>query len=677
MKHVLTYALLFIFLQQTIAQENLIPNPSFEEYIDCDYVLHDELETIIPDWFGLRRSPYYIRNNCPIFENPNFATQAQDGDAFLTGVNSVHLNTDVAGHQGRMYFQCELNKTLNPNSTYFLSFFVSVGATSSSAVSHLGVDFSIEMEHDPYYDNFPYYPYLKNPLLEIDTVIGPGTNFGEWTKVEWCFSPDTLSAIMQVGYFSPIDSIQYDFTIEGSSNFTGYDNFELYEVPSTAELTISPKDTICAGDCIDISTNHSLIPGSFYWTIDGGNIDNATSPSFTVCYDIPGTYDLVLNLNHCTVEIDTTFQDAITVVEPVSYEPTITEVFICPNETFSINLSSVSENITWNDNSQDKIRDLSIGNYDYILDNGYCSQSYSLSILPLFEIITDISSIQMCPRDTFWNENEAITTNSILIDTLFSFQQCDSIYIQQNIVFTEDFSTELGDFIQCPNEDFFLELPAYMQNTLLNNEVFNAPDFLNNPGTYSLQWEDENNCTYFNSFELVESDSSLIVITDFIDVELNNDLQIIPEYEGNIIAYQWNGPGSLSCYDCPFPYILSGDDGRYSIEVIDEFGCSFSTSLTVQFLTNEYYLANTFSPNSTSTENRAFYLQSKINVTYDMSIYDRWGNLIFKEENLQSNDANQAWNPGDKYNPQVFSYLIFIDYLGEQVKRVGTITLIK
>lgn len=676
MKYVVTFILAFCILYVN-AQENLISNPSFEEYFDCEYELHDKLETIIPDWYALVRSPYYIRDNCSIYDNPNFATLPQDGNGFLTGINSVYLNSDSLGHQGRMNFQCELNQSIYHNSTYYLSFYIAPGSINSVPISHLGINFTDEIVLDPYYDNFPHYPYLQTPTIEIDTILGSGSDFGEWQKVDWCFSPDSIYTIMQIGYFSPIDSIQFESEVSGNINFTAYDNFEFYEVPLTAELEIAPFDTICAGECIEISTNHSLIPGSFSWTIEGGNISSSTSPSIIVCYDFTGTFDLELEINHCNIEIDTIYENAITVVPAILHTPPFNDTLICHDETLTIDLSQVTEEITWDDNSNDKIRTLALGDYEYTLDNGYCTEEYALNIAAFFEIQETNDIIQLCPQDTFWDGTNSILVDTILVDTIYSSQQCDSVYSQRFIAFYETFSWSAQDVIQCPNEPIFLELPSFMENVKINNEDFISPDFIENPGTYIFAWEDENNCLYQDTMDVFSADSSYIFINDLIDVELQDDLQINPDYEGNIVSYNWDGPGILSCYDCPYPYILSGADGFYTVEVIDEYNCVYSANLYIQFIENAYYLANGFSSNSSINVNQRFFLQSKYDVTYNMSIYDRWGNLIFKKENMTSNQANEAWIPGNKYNPQVFSYLIEIEDLGERIKKVGTITLLK
>ena len=75
---------------------------------------------------------------------------------------------------------------------------------------------------------------------------------------------------------------------------------------------------------------------------------------------------------------------------------------------------------------------------------------------------------------------------------------------------------------------------------------------------------------------------------------------------------------------------------------------------------SKYYLANILSSYSSIKENQSFFLQSNLNITYDLFIYDRWGNNLFKSLNATSNDYLQGWIPEDTFDNGIFVYMIYV-----------------
>ena len=77
-----------------------------------------------------------------------------------------------------------------------------------------------------------------------------------------------------------------------------------------------------------------------------------------------------------------------------------------------------------------------------------------------------------------------------------------------------------------------------------------------------------------------------------------------------------------------------------------------------------------------SSETNHFYLKSE-GVTYDMSIYDRWGNQLFHRQKIESGDPTSAWTPEkSKVQPGVYVYLLTIHTPDGNIQKVGTVTVI-
>ena len=92
-----------------------------------------------------------------------------------------------------------------------------------------------------------------------------------------------------------------------------------------------------------------------------------------------------------------------------------------------------------------------------------------------------------------------------------------------------------------------------------------------------------------------------------------------------------------------------------------------------------------FIPTAISTglnENDVFFLQSEDEfMISQLNIYDRWGNLVFANENFMTNDSVQGWDGRiNNTNAEQGVYVYQLEYedpiLGTQVL-AGSLTIIK
>lgn len=109
--------------------------------------------------------------------------------------------------------------------------------------------------------------------------------------------------------------------------------------------------------------------------------------------------------------------------------------------------------------------------------------------------------------------------------------------------------------------------------------------------------------------------------------------------------------------------------------------CIETRSVVVEVIDNRtIYVANIFSLNNPN--NDVLFIQGADDVEVeieDLSIYDRWGNLVFKQNDIVLNDKSFGWD--GYYNGKVaelgvYTYLINYKLRGEQTQNVGTITFI-
>lgn len=151
----------------------------------------------------------------------------------------------------------------------------------------------------------------------------------------------------------------------------------------------------------------------------------------------------------------------------------------------------------------------------------------------------------------------------------------------------------------------------------------------------------------------------------------------------SLAAIQWNGMIDPNCANCLTQSIIPILTSTYSVTVSDAFGCKATDDMTVYVDRSiDIYVPNVFSPNGDNV-NDLFYIYSSRNTQQVdvMEIYDRWGELVFRDEHFMVNDPAHGWTGtmrGQELNPGVFVYrIVLTDPDGKVREKVGNVTLVR
>jgi gliding motility-associated-like protein len=147
---------------------------------------------------------------------------------------------------------------------------------------------------------------------------------------------------------------------------------------------------------------------------------------------------------------------------------------------------------------------------------------------------------------------------------------------------------------------------------------------------------------------------------------------------GLITAWLWEfGDDSVSFVQNPTHVYRDTGEYRVRLTVVNEFGCTDTTSRIVRIVDGVFVIPNAFSPNN-DNNNELFVIHHHEIASYTMFIYDRWGNKVW-----ENRDQNVYWNGRinntDAECPQgVYVYYIRAEgYDGEIYNRSGSITLLR
>ncbi len=180
----------------TVEAQNLVVNPSFEDYSTCPNDI-SQID-LVPGWMNLYISPDYF-NACAddTVSVPFNALGDQlpsDGDGYA-GIGTFPLG-------GQEYLQGELTEALDPGMLTYVSMRVAPGgfgyATWTSprlASSHVGLRFSVEpLDFLTSYDAL----HVNSAVLFMPTILD---DTAAWTVLSTSFIPDSAYRHVQIGTF--------------------------------------------------------------------------------------------------------------------------------------------------------------------------------------------------------------------------------------------------------------------------------------------------------------------------------------------------------------------------------------------------------------------------------------------------------------------------------------------
>ena len=640
------------------AQENLIPNPSFEDYYSCDYEYHfDPLEEVIPGWYGRWRSPNYHNLQCPELPTPSHAPY--DGDGMIR-MWTARVSSESGSSQSQIkeLAQTELLAALKPSRKYYIEYYLRVAfPVYNPALSHHGILFSDNLVFDlsPDSGNPNNGEFIADAQLQIDTVIDE-TRLG-WTKVSHCFTAEEDWRVMTVGIFAPTDSIQQapsiDIIDDGGLNTHYYDAFYLIEVEDSLRLMASPqRDTICVGECITFSSNHSRLPGQFAWSLPGSDIGSSTDSVVTACYDTPGVYDVALETEHCHGTYSRTFEKAVVVLPlPAPTAPSVQQFQVAEGD--SLQLSAC-----------------------------YGGEGMAVRWLP-----GDGLSCTDCPTTLFYGQEDA----SLQAIVGYGTPCQDTCYYEIAVAPGAKAAVEISDSAVCAGSCFRLrDFSQYTDRPLRyffngqsrewpsNSEVLEL--CASTPGSYEVVFIAENelgrDTLRISGLTVLPLPAKTGVQQDF-EVKFEEPFTLQPGFQSQDLLWEvTGGEFELSCTSCTMPDVVPRLSGEIQLSAtLGSCRDSLLYTVAVERQPELMYIPNAFSPNDDG-RNDVFRPYGKFFTLRRIEIYDRYGGLLFVDEGTQAFwDGHSAGKPVVR---GVYAFVIeFEDIYGDVYHTSGDVMVIR
>jgi gliding motility-associated-like protein len=296
-------------------QENLIPNPSFEDISDCSELQQTSSVGLGLFWYAVLVTPdlfHVCARGVPV-NRANCYQPALDGSGY------AGINTYLTTQRTTEYFGTKLLKTLKKGNVYFIRFYASPRNCGDYAVCYsdaMGLAFSetryqeeriFGAEQIP-----PFKTAIQNPVGNIlkDTV--------NWTEISGCYTANGTEQYAILGSFRTSANTKSEGCIGGTGSYHYIDNvgvFEFDPLPDTLML--------CKGESRRIG--QSFLNGTYRWST--GATDS------TIVVTKGGINTVSITVGGCTLS-DTTM--VIEMEKALASLPT--DTLICQGDTLHLNI---------------------------------------------------------------------------------------------------------------------------------------------------------------------------------------------------------------------------------------------------------------------------------------------------------------------------------------------------
>jgi gliding motility-associated-like protein len=174
-----------------------------------------------------------------------------------------------------------------------------------------------------------------------------------------------------------------------------------------------------------------------------------------------------------------------------------------------------------------------------------------------------------------------------------------------------------------------------------------------------------------------------VTLPSVITMQSGFPVRIPAVYTSNVNSYNWTPATTLNCADCPQPIASPKFNTTYTVSFADSNGCRNTGQVQVIVICKNanVFVPNTFSPNNDGS-NDVFYVRGKgLDRVNSLRIYNRWGELVFEQQNFPVNDPSYGWNgkyKGNKPVPDVYVYQVEVFCDNSEIIRFdGNIALIQ
>ncbi len=265
---------------------------------------------------------------------------------------------------------------------------------------------------------------------------------------------------------------------------------------------------------------------------------------------------------------------------------------------------------------------------------------------------------------------------------------------QQAVTITQDVSEPspviTSSPYDCITESNQLSVEADIGEIISFNSMISADGLLqlldNETNEISVSVQGLNGCRFDTLVTFQAFENLSISTIDTLQINSTEDTQLIVTHnrdDAEILSIEWSPSDGLSCNDCLDPIYTIMESQEITITITDVYGCVETATIILLYEESiDVFVGNIYLPSDDPSGDRFKALANidKVKNVDLVSVYDRWGNLIFTQSDLEYTSSDYGWDGtynGDIVEQGVYVYLFQLTLVNdEKINLVGDVTII-
>lgn len=298
-----------------------------------------------------------------------------------------------------------------------------------------------------------------------------------------------------------------------------------------------------------------------------------------------------------------------------------------------------------------------------VVNSAFCDSVYTLNlnVIPIARITKNIN---LCEDEQFTFKGNTYNSTGTYFKTISSTDACDSIFTI-NLKVT-NIARYTKNFSLCEGEKAKVGDSTYSKKGIYVTTIKRA-GLCDSVITSTVNYE--------NSFTLTVSPEIIIEKGDITEIKVN--VQPVGTY-----SFDWTPKETLTCNTCASTLAEPPITTKYVATVSVPGSRCFKKIQTQVNILCGVFVPTAFTPNNDQMNDILYVVGSKcVKQIKEMLIYDRWGELVFREENFITADSSHGWDGsyrGKNLNPDIFTYKITAEMKNGEVNDFsGAFTLLR
>lgn len=357
---------------------------------------------------------------------------------------------------------------------------------------------------------------------------------------------------------------------------------------ATVNVQITTNDadnTICEGSSIALTGSGA---GSYVWLHDNSNSTTVfVSPTQTTVYTVVGFVGICNDTASVTIDV----------ADSPDYTLVASDTIICPGTSINLTAQGTGANVLWNTGETSNTITVSPGlitTYSFTATNAQgCSTSASIQVYP--------------------GQNPEFSLND-------SIKLC---FVGADIHAGNGYAT-------------------YLWNTGAQTESISV----NTTGYYSVIVSNAQGCTAtdstFVSFSIFNADAGAVGDHNVVLCAYGT---VLLEAQGGT-SYEWSGPNNYYSDDAQNELvgITAINAGEYIVSIFNEDNCAITDTVVVSIAPDKDCVEVTelVTPNNDGKNDALTFSFLNMYPNHKLSIYNRWGSLVYETKNYQNNWSGMA-----------------------------------